>query len=149
MGIPTMAIDMVQIFENTSVLHDEFIAHRLGLVPLYSEKAQEMAYGRECTACLSECNLCCSILTLNVECTDSETLNVTSADLVPNNNDYIIPVGSRTDESDMHRAAPQPILIAKLVKGQKLHLRCVARKGVGKEHSKWSPVSCATFAYDP
>ena len=37
---------------------------------------------------------------------------------------------SRTDESDMHRAAPQPILIAKLVKGQKLHLRCVARKGL-------------------
>ena len=35
--ISTMAIEIVEVAENTSALNDEFIAHRIGLVPLNSE----------------------------------------------------------------------------------------------------------------
>ena len=34
--IPTFAIEIVHIFENTSALEDEMISHRLGLIPLQS-----------------------------------------------------------------------------------------------------------------
>lgn len=32
--VPTMAIEHVYIFNNTSIVHDEVLAHRMGLVPL-------------------------------------------------------------------------------------------------------------------
>jgi DNA-directed RNA polymerase II subunit RPB3 len=55
--IPTMAIDIVEIKENTSALHDEFIAHRLGLIPLTSQNVDEFKFSEECD-CNSMCNQC-------------------------------------------------------------------------------------------
>ncbi|MCL5008366.1 MAG: DNA-directed RNA polymerase subunit D [Candidatus Marsarchaeota archaeon] len=37
-SIPTMAIDTVTFYDNTSAMFDEYIAHRLGLVPLKTPK---------------------------------------------------------------------------------------------------------------
>ena len=34
--VRTLAIDLVSIEENTSVLFDEFIAHRIGMLPIWS-----------------------------------------------------------------------------------------------------------------
>lgn len=41
------------------------------------------------------------------------------------------------------------ISIVKLRKGQRLKLKCIAKKGIGIEHAKWSPVSTAVYQIEP
>ena len=53
--VPTMAIDLVDVITNTSVLNDEFIVHRLGLIPLTSDKVDEFTDHRLC-ACDVSCD---------------------------------------------------------------------------------------------
>ena len=43
-----MAIDIVSISENTSALHDEFLAHRCGLIPLVSDDIDNYVLASEC-----------------------------------------------------------------------------------------------------
>ncbi|KAJ3517300.1 hypothetical protein NMY22_g13994 [Coprinellus aureogranulatus] len=79
--LPTVAIDLVQFIENTSVLPDEYIAHRLGLVPLVSTNCDEaIRYTRDCT-CMRGCEFCAVMLELNVKCDDDNTMEVTSQHL--------------------------------------------------------------------
>jgi len=47
------------------------------------------------------------------------------------------------DESGKH------IVLNKLKKNQELRLKAIAKKGIGKEHSKWSPVSTVSMQYIP
>ena len=93
-----------------SVLTDEFLAHRLGLIPLITS-SKRLEYTRDCD-CADYCDRCSYTLTLNVKCTSNERKReVTSKDLTPTD-PHVIPLGANEDFG---------ILIAKLGPGQVGH----------------------------
>ncbi|KAL5562442.1 hypothetical protein UlMin_032189 [Ulmus minor] len=146
--VPTVAIDLVEIEVNSSVLNDEFIAHRLGLIPLTSDRAMSMRFSRDCDACDGDgqCEFCSVEFHLRAKCISDQTLDVTSKDLYSSDHN-VVPVDftDPTDEASEQRG----IIIVKLRRGQELRLRAIARKGIGKDHAKWSPAATVTFMYEP
>ncbi|KAI0769600.1 DNA-directed RNA polymerase [Trametes elegans] len=163
--IPTVAIDMVEIETNTTVLPDEFIAHRLGMIPLVSANCDEaMRYTRDCT-CEVRCQYCAIELVLNVACHDGgHTMDVTSnmLEVVPTTRPGFGGFDADADGEELTKRvqnfghpvgkddpAVPPILICKIRKGQELRIRCIAKKGLAKEHAKWSPCAAVGFEYDP
>ncbi|RZD32369.1 MAG: hypothetical protein CXT77_00400 [uncultured DHVE6 group euryarchaeote] len=115
--VPTFAVEEVYFKENTSVLYDEILAHRIGLVPLKVDKG---IFGMKDPKIE---------LTLAVE----GPRDVTSADLKI--------VGKGVE------ALYPKTLLAKISKNQKIELRAVAIPGIGKEHVKWSAGHAYYFHY--
>ncbi|XP_009350515.2 DNA-directed RNA polymerases II, IV and V subunit 3 [Pyrus x bretschneideri] len=147
--VPTVAIDLVEIEINSSVLNDEFIAHRLGLIPLTSDRAMSMRFSRDCDACDGDgqCEFCSVEFHLRAKCHSDQTLDVTSKDLLSSDH-TVVPVDF-SDSSGFESSEQKGIIIVKLRRGQELRLRAIARKGIGKDHAKWSPAATVTFMYEP
>jgi DNA-directed RNA polymerase subunit D len=126
--VPTLAIDDVVIFENSSVMHDEAIAHRLGLVPLLTNLDRfVMPHECDCKSTLG-CSKCRVLLVLDSEANE-KTKVVTSEELV--------------SEDERIKPVSKDIPIITLAPGQKLKFEAYARLGIGRDHAKWQPTSAA------
>ncbi|KAF8745767.1 Insert subdomain of RNA polymerase alpha subunit, partial [Rhizoctonia solani] len=161
--LPTIAIDLVEIESNTTVLPDEFLAHRLGMVPLVSTNCDEaLRYTRDCT-CISRCKYCSVELYLNVSSTN-QPVDITSnnLDVVPSGGGEFGGEDEGEEGDELQKRPPNfgtpigkddpnvpPVLLCRIRKGQELRLRCIAKKGTAKEHAKWSPCTGVGFEYDP
>ena len=142
--VPTMAIDIVEVNTNTSSLADEYLAHRLGLIPLSAKNVEDVKYTRDCE-CEGYCDMCSVILTLRAKCSSTEIMTVYARDLVvsiPGANEW---VGTPVIIDPERKGA----IIAKLRTGQELDMKCIAKKGIAKEHAKWAPTTAVAFEYDP
>lgn len=128
--VPTLAIEDVTVYDNSSALFDEVVAHRLGLVPIPTDP--EAYNPRDDCVCGGEgCPNCIVIYTLSEEGPGT----VTSGDMIPQ------------DES---LELPDPdIPIVTLSEGQRLMLEAVACLGDGEQHTKWSPAVAPAFGQVP
>jgi len=126
--VPCLAIDEVVILDNSSIVYDELLSHRLGLIPLKTDLSKFVL--REECSCKNPlgCPQCRVLLTLDVEA-NRKTKEVSSGDL-------------KSEDASVFPISPS-ILLVKLAPDQKIKLEAYARLGRGKEHAKWQPASAS------
>ncbi|MEN6611535.1 MAG: DNA-directed RNA polymerase subunit D [Methanoregulaceae archaeon] len=128
--VPTLAIEDVRIYDNTSALFDEILAHRMGLIPI---KTDLTAYvpADQCSCGGTGCPGCTATFTLSVE----GPKMVLSSDLIP--------------QDPSARPAYDNVPIVKLTQDQKLVLEARAVVKTGKDHSKWQPTLACGYKNYP
>ena len=130
--VPKLAIDVVKIYENNSLLYDEQLALRLGLIPLKVRNIGDYSEEDKVT------------LTLKAESPERAGYTmVYSRELISSDpgvepafgNIPIVKLVSKEREISGIRTVAQ----------QKVSFEAIARLGRGKEHAKWQPVTICTF----
>ncbi|MEM4699481.1 MAG: DNA-directed RNA polymerase subunit D [Candidatus Nezhaarchaeales archaeon] len=131
---PCMAIDEVAIIENSSVLFDEILAHRLAMIPLTTPEGKYVLPS-QCSCGGRGCSKCQARLYLDVRWEGEGVMTVYSGDLKPEDPE-VAPVFDK-------------IPIVKLAPGQSVVLEAYATLGLGKDHAKWQPTSACAYKYLP
>jgi len=117
-GVPVFAIDTIDVIENSSVIADEDLAHRLGMIPLKTE--------------LSRFDEPDSRVIFTLDSGDIKSpKTVTSADLL-SNDEVVKPISDK-------------IPIAYLAPGQRIRFEAYARLGRGTEHAKWNSANISVL----
>ncbi|XP_020247739.1 DNA-directed RNA polymerases I and III subunit RPAC1 [Asparagus officinalis] len=164
--VPTMAIEKVFFLDNTSVINDEVLAHRLGLIPLavdprlFDDLSENDVPNERNTL----------VFKLEVSCEKGGPRRTVKSDQLkwlPNGSELPMelrnPSGNQkgyTSFSCSQASLPElsknpprvkhgDIIISKLGPGQAIELEAHAVKGIGKTHAKWSPVSTAWYRMLP
>lgn len=159
--VPTMAIEKVYIVNNTSLIQDEVLAHRLGLIPLRadprlfeypSSTAKDQDEVSDQDTLRYELKISC---TWNSQAPkDSRRTN----DMYRNSNVYSrdikwVPIGHQAElyprGTEQLGVLENDILICKMRPGQEIHAFMHAVKGIGKDHAKFSPVATASYRLLP
>jgi len=136
--------DFTFIMNKTS-LHNEFLGHRIALVPMHFTIDEINNYDSKQFT-----------FEINVHNTTNNTIDVTSKDIIIYDAN-----GKQTDDAFRDRIFPpdpitkQYILITMLKpnaynqsNGEQLHVKFSARTGVGKDNARWSTVSQCTHFYN-
>ncbi len=123
--VPTLAIERVFIFRNDSLMNDDMLAHRLGLIPLTTPTGK-YALPEEETSEEASSKPEYAELMLTVEAKD-KPITVLSSDI-------------KSRDPDV-KPVSEDIEIVRLAPGQGVEAEMWAYMGRGKEHAKWSPVS--------
>jgi len=177
--VPSMAIEKVFIYNNTSIIQDEVLAHRLGLIPLKADprlfQTKTYEFSAEESGSKSEEELTNDaegtsedtiIYELKVRCkrtgqggtgkskADKDTTSGSGTSTILDEKIYsnsIKPIVRPGMPSETKDVGPihDDILIAKMRPGHELDIKLYAIKGTGRDHAKFSPVATAFYRLLP
>ena len=119
-GVPIYAVESVDMLENSSVLADEGVAHRVGLIPLKTDLESSKADNENDKI----------MLTLDSGISD-ETRTILSGDLKSQDSN-VVPTSD-------------DIPIVTLAPGQSIKFEAYARLGKGTEHARWNSANVVTL----
>jgi len=154
--VPTMAFDRVFLFNNTSIIQDEVLAHRLGLIPLKADPRLFEFRQEGDTEGTPEDTL---EFELKIKCSwnPTRTKDHTNPDdlyrdfRVLTSHLKWMPLGQQQQIHTTESVGPvhDDILIAKLRPGHEIDAKLHAMKGIGRDHAKFSPVATAYYRLLP
>ncbi|XP_023677245.1 DNA-directed RNA polymerases I and III subunit RPAC1 isoform X1 [Paramormyrops kingsleyae] len=154
--VPTMAVEKVFVYNNTSIIQDEILAHRLGLVPI---RADPRLFEYRNAGDEEGTEIDTIQLQLKVKCTRNPRAPRDSSDprelyinhMVYSRDIKWVPIGNQADVFGEASIAPvhDDILLAQLRPGQELDIVMHCVKGIGKDHAKFSPVATASYRLLP
>lgn len=158
--VPTMAVEKVFIYNNTSIVQDEILAHRLGLIPIKADPRLFEYRNNEEEGVENEGSEIDTIqLQLKIKCTRNPRASKDSSDprelylnhMVYSKDMKWVPIGNQADVFADANIGPVhgDILLAQLRPGQELDIVMSCVKGLGKDHAKFSPVATASYRLLP
>lgn len=145
--IPTMAIETVIINQNTSIIPDEVLAHRLGLIPILAD-ADDFGEKKE-NEDFNEKN--CIKFTLNVKCEKNKNGIINNEQIFSRdlNLEFLGDQKNKFYDNKTKKytigLVNDDIYLNKLAPGMEIDLVCYCVKGIGRTHAKWSPVCTAYY----
>lgn len=145
--VATVAIETVYVWNNTSIVQDEVLAQRLGLIPLAIDPAL-VEFKSDPSEAPTDLNTVVFNLIARCERRKDVAKGETDPDKIWSGASVFSSQlefdakGSQVElfASQAPKAAVDSILIAKMRGGQEIVAELHCNKGLGKEHAKWSPV---------
>ncbi|MHC1579244.1 MAG: DNA-directed RNA polymerase subunit D [Candidatus Alkanophagales archaeon] len=145
--VPKLAIDEVNVYENTSPLFDEILALRLALIPLRAENIDEFVFPEECECKGEGCGFCQVSFTLTARSPEGVGQRVVYSDELVSSDERVRPYPNIPIVKLISREVR--IDGIKTVSRQSLMIEAIARLGLGKKHAKWQPVTACGYKNIP
>lgn len=126
----------MEVIENNGPLHNEFMLHRIGLIPIHFSEDEVEAFDEgEYVFELDKINEAVNMI------------NVTSHDFKVYKKDKELPPKDVQRLFPPNKITKEHVLITRLRQGEAFHIKGHAIKGTARMHAGFSPVSLCNFKY--